>query len=733
MGGVPSTPLLSGGARPQETAEYLIGEFVGEKSFPLGSDYWKKLLELPLNLRWPSHRVRQACQLFVVNNCYTRHLAKILLHLAWCLQECVSTSGVPSPAFAKALNALYVSSVFLKYLIENAKSENFEELYLSLDESEAIPNNFSKGEDIAYLIMQSALNFLGKVDVRPDTYLLHHELLNFILIAMSTQLLSGPSPGPSDVHPFIDAAMVQESYLVGLVVRKLLLNYITSPWFPVISSSFTIFSEGNQPGVLQRVGSAAANLMLLPFNYLVSSTGEASRSSLAENSLNILLILIHYHKCVAVDYVKDKTDNSTSDPLPKEESFFLENPFCKAVENARDIQFDRGDVEGNAHNGPLIRLPFASLFDTLGLCLADETSVLLLYSLVHGNSDFLEYVLVRTDLDTLLMPMLETLYNAPRRTSNHMYMVLIILLILSQDSSFNSSIYKLMLPSVPWYQERLLHQTSLGSLMVIILIRTVKYNLSKLRDVYLHTNCLAILANMAPHVHRLSAYASQRLVSLFDMLSRKYNKLAEIKNDKMHMADGDLRGDNLSDDNLPDDSAAELHLYADFLRIVLEILNAILTYALPRNPEVVYAIMHRQEVFLPFKNHPRFNELLENIFTVLDFFNSRMDAQEMDSEWSVEKVLEIIINNCRSWRGEGMKMFTQLRFTYEQENHPEEFFIPYVWQLVLSRSGLSFDPSSINLFPVELPVSDIYAEGDMGKPQNGELTEHAIQVEAPPV
>lgn len=81
----------------------------------------------------------------VVNNCYTRHLAKILIHLAWCLQECVSASGVPSPAFSKALNALYVSSVFLKYLIENAKSENFQELYLSLDESEAIPNNFSKG------------------------------------------------------------------------------------------------------------------------------------------------------------------------------------------------------------------------------------------------------------------------------------------------------------------------------------------------------------------------------------------------------------------------------------------------------------------------------------------------------------------------------------------------------------------------------------------------------------
>jgi len=62
--------------------------------------------------------------------------------------------------------------------------------------------------------------------------------------------------------------------------------------------------------------------------------------------------------------------------------------------------------------------------------------------------------------------------------------------------------------------------------------------------------------------------------------------------------------------------STELHIYTDFLRIVLEIINAILTYALPRNPEVVYAVLHRQELFEPFKNHPRFNELLENIYTV---------------------------------------------------------------------------------------------------------------------
>lgn len=43
-----------------------------------------------------------------------------------------------------------------------------------------------------------------------------------------------------------------------------------------------------------------------------------------------------------------------------------------------------------------------------------------------------------------LMPILETLYNASKKTPNQIYMLLIILLILSQDSSFNASIHKMV-------------------------------------------------------------------------------------------------------------------------------------------------------------------------------------------------------------------------------------------------------------------------------------------------
>lgn len=40
-----------------------------------------------------------------------------------------------------------------------------------------------------------------------------------------------------------------------------------------------------------------------------------------------------------------------------------------------------------------------------------------------------------------------------------------------------------------------------------------------------------------------------------------------------------------------------------------------------------------------------------------------MDAQNIVGEWSVEKVLQIIIVNCRSWRGEGMKVRADAHIT----------------------------------------------------------------------
>jgi hypothetical protein len=92
------------------------------------------------------------------NNCCSRHLAKILIHLSWCLQECVSNSAAPSEVYAKAVNAVHISSVFLKCLIENAQSNNsIEELYLSLNVSEPAPNDFNTGISLHVRIKTSKI------------------------------------------------------------------------------------------------------------------------------------------------------------------------------------------------------------------------------------------------------------------------------------------------------------------------------------------------------------------------------------------------------------------------------------------------------------------------------------------------------------------------------------------------------------------------------------------------
>ena len=70
--------------------------------------------------------------------------------------------------------------------------------------------------------------------------------------------------------------------------------------------------------------------------------------------------------------------------------------------------------------------------------------------------------------------------------------------------------------------------------------------------------------------------------------------------------------------------------------------------------QVVYALLHRQEVFEPFKEHPRFRELLENIHAVLAYFNSRMD--DCGGEWSVERVLGVVTVRSRP-----LPFFSKLR------------------------------------------------------------------------
>ena len=63
---------------------------------------------------------------------------------------------------------------------------------------------------------------------------------------------------------------------------------------------------------------------------------------------------------------------------------------------------------------------------------------LLFYSLLVGNTLFLDTTLARGDVEMLFIPLLQQLYHTDRiRSSRQLYVLVIILLILTQDSAFN--------------------------------------------------------------------------------------------------------------------------------------------------------------------------------------------------------------------------------------------------------------------------------------------------------
>ncbi|RZF32853.1 hypothetical protein LSTR_LSTR009404 [Laodelphax striatellus] len=304
-----------------------------------------------------------------------------------------------------------------------------------------------------------------------------------------------------------------------------------------------------------------------------------------------------------------------------------------------------------------------NLFTTICKTLKKEETMLILYHLLHRNSHFKTYLLARSDIELLVVPMLQTIYNTPENNCHHMYMSLIILLILTEDNLFNKTIHSTMLKGVTWYTERLIPEISLGGLLILVTSRTVQYNLLKMRDKYLHTNCLAALANMSAQFSNLHPYVCQRLIGLFEVLAKTHARANQ------------------------ETSAIE-----EALRILLEVINSCLTHQLLHNTDLVYTLLYKKEVFEPFRSHPAFQDIVQNISMVIEYFTARLVKSDIQSN-DVEEVLGFVRHAALQWPQDRLKKFPELKFKYVEEEKPEEFFIPYVWTLVTQHSNLYWNPS----------------------------------------
>lgn len=101
-------------------------------------------------------------------------------------------------------------------------------------------------------------------------------------------------------------------------------------------------------------------------------------------------------------------------------------------------------VAESAQDDHTFKIDFATLFDTLCKIVTIDQATLLLYLLLHRNPRFYRYAMEQENLQQLVIPILQTLYNAPDSTSHHIYMTLIVLLILSEDDGFNKSVHQIV-------------------------------------------------------------------------------------------------------------------------------------------------------------------------------------------------------------------------------------------------------------------------------------------------
>ncbi|KRZ91811.1 Dymeclin [Trichinella sp. T8] len=342
------------------------------------------------------------------------------------------------------------------------------------------------------------------------------------------------------------------------------------------------------------------------------------------------------------------------------------------------------------------KINFTELYDQICSRSGDKPSLLLLYFLLYKNVEFRNYVLSRVNLQNLILPILKVLHTSSQTDvdsnlgSQHLYLALIVIVILSEDDFFCKIIHETPAKGAEeWFAERSVRDLTLGGLAVLILVKIIQKNLFVYRDRYLQTNCLAALANMSSNFKELPSSVCQKLIDLLDRLSKRHARF--VKRKELSMKYIVTEEVNNQVELFQDVTALE-----EAMRMFLEILNSALMHNLTHNIHLVYAILHQKDLFRDFEQHPMFQDLIWNITCVINFFSTRL--REVGTETSVETILEDIKTAMFHWNPEGLKKFPDLKFKYVEDQNTEEFFVPYIWNIIYNKGGLYFDEVNVKLF-----------------------------------
>jgi Dyggve-Melchior-Clausen syndrome protein len=363
-----------------------------------------------------------------------------------------------------------------------------------------------------------------------------------------------------------------------------------------------------------------------------------SSSPVADLSTSLLLLLIHNERYGTVNKFRtefaglsdnrweddgndlpDLPDSDVAILLGGEQDGLLGDSFSESMRlperaslPSRERRFSKGISQATT-----LTINFEGLFATFGSTLHTEPSALLLYTLLQTSPSFASSIAVRSDLDTLVLPLLRTFYFAtslrshvaaqqdyqprggnsthsaalskatsardcPFRSQSQLYVIIILLLLFSQDSSFGADAFRrVMVSSVQWYKERYLKDISLGSVLLLVLLRSLAFNLNRQNDAFLLSNCCAVLMNLSSSIVDLHDYAAMRLVSLTVTSMKRYLALLQ---------------ENPNNDD--DDLTTPTSMHGEAVRTLLCVLqHCLCRKSIDKNLHIVYALVYHQSDF----------------------------------------------------------------------------------------------------------------------------------------
>lgn len=613
----------------------------GKETISENDPFWNQLLSF--SLQAPQSRAEQSkleeitdyhCKSLVENNQHTGNFTSLLKVFLSRSKELKSSVECVDKMFVwQCCNALYIIRHLCKFLAENMYEENM----LDQFEARSLADRQKDLETGAVLSSTGLVNYIDQfietlqniaveVAVLDFTYNLHIEAVTTCLVLLSVQMFL---PSPSLHGPFTKRVMTCTKADQAFKFVKVLLQHYIEQKSPPSGAT-----ESHGGSIVIGFASAVASGV---WSIVNRGREDSAASSLSQNSA---IPLLGHRSSLLLLALISYTDRSNKD---QSQSLASRNFYQDALQGFRHIQ---GSTTTNP-SSPAFHLNLSRLFQCMCNTQYQEASTLLLYFLIHKNPEVRAYILSKTDIDKLVIPILKILYSAPEQNSHHIYMALIILLILTEDDHFNQLVHEIQVKTVEWYKDRMLRNVTLGDLIILVVVRTIQYNMTRMRDRYLHTNCLAALANMSGHFRNIHSYACQRIFSLLTLLVKKRRKVTQKLADRQSGISSanatNEEGTVALEMDTHQDYASELSVLIEVLRMLLEILNSCLTGSgMRQNVNLIYALLRQKEVFDDFRNHPGFQDILQNIDTIVAFFSSRLT--ETHESQTMEEVSLFVLN-----------------------------------------------------------------------------------------